>query len=92
MLTRNIQTKVRLRVRFVIESTRQQVEDALRSGSTTMGDWEAGGLDEIKLVSYEPVECDKMTITFAVQCRRALGMDGSTDETAKESILEYVKK
>jgi hypothetical protein len=92
MLSRNIQTKVKLRAKFVIESTKKEIEDALRAASVTIGDWQAGGLDEIKLISYEPVECDKLTITFAVQCHRPIGMDGSTDETAKDSILAVLKK
>jgi hypothetical protein len=91
MLNRNIQTKVTLRAKFVVESTRAVIEDALRGGSTTMADWEAGGLGEIKLISYEPVACDKHSITFAVHCRRPLGLDGSTEEAAKESIMESMK-
>lgn len=91
MLTREIKTTVRLQAKFVIESTKQQIESALVGGAVTMGDWQAGGLDEIKLVSYEPCECDKKSITFLVQCKRPIGMDGSTDETAKESILAVLK-
>jgi hypothetical protein len=92
MLSRNIQTKVTLRAKFVIESDKKSIESALIGGSLTIADFQAGGLDEIKLVSYEPVSCDKHTITFAVQCRRPLGLDGSTEEAAKASIMECTKQ
>lgn len=88
MISRHIRTKVALRAKFVIESTKAEIESALIGGSLTAGDWEAGGLNEIKLVSYEPVECDKRSITFVVQCHRPVGLDAATEEDAKASILE----
>lgn len=88
MLNRNIQTTVKLRSRYVIESTKDDIEAKLRAGSVTVGDWQAGGLEEIKLISYQVVEGNKDYITFAVQCRRELGMDATNDDTAKMSILE----
>lgn len=91
-LSRHIKTTVRLQAKFVVEKTKAEIEAALRAGSVTMSDWEAGGLEEIKVVSYEPVACDSKSITFAVQCHRPIGMDGSTDQTAKDSILETLKK
>jgi hypothetical protein len=89
---RHIRTKVKLRVEFVIKSTKQDIEEALRGGCMTISDFQSGGVEEVRLVSYEAVECDKNQITFNVQCYRPIGMDGSTDQTAKDSILETLKK